>query len=412
MPAVGGVEQRFQARSLDMSIPNEVFWSVLQTGEVVPLAIGGPGTAKTKSIEAFGRAIGRPVYTLIGSISEPTDMGGFPYPVQCDPIKDPLTGKTITTYMALVPPKWAVDMHSNGPWILFQDELTCNAPAVQAAMLRVDLEKRVGDFPLPPPTWICSACNPADQAANGHELEPPMANRHYHHPWQVDPELWDQGMMMGWQNIVPAFTPLPPDWRNGLGRVGAKIAAFRRVKPSLWSKMPEDRNKRGGAWPSPRTWTMAGICLAAVESHSPKENDLRYQAIAGCVGDDAAHEWSHWEKSLDIPDPEPIILAVIDARKAGRALNGEVPELGRADQALAFLGALSDRVLHHDPCQERWEAGMEVLASFWGSWKDLVVIAGAPMSMGYKPMWKMPKVLHEDARVLMERAGMFKKVGT
>ena len=61
-----------------MSIPNEVFWSVLQTGEAVPLAIAGPGTGKTRSVEAFGRAVGRQVYTFIGSISEPTDLGGFP----------------------------------------------------------------------------------------------------------------------------------------------------------------------------------------------------------------------------------------------------------------------------------------------------------------------------------------------
>jgi MoxR-like ATPase len=132
-----------------MSIPNEVFWSVLQTGEAVPLAIAGPGTGKTRSVEAFGRAVGRQTYTFIGSISEPTDLGGFPLPV------------ADAGHMAMVPPKWAVSMQGH-PWILFLDELTCNAPAVQAAMLRVITDKRVGDFDLPKETWICSACNPPD----------------------------------------------------------------------------------------------------------------------------------------------------------------------------------------------------------------------------------------------------------
>jgi len=58
-----------------MSHANEVYWSVLQTGEVPPLAIGSPGTAKTKSIEAFGRAIDREVFVVIASIREPTDFG-------------------------------------------------------------------------------------------------------------------------------------------------------------------------------------------------------------------------------------------------------------------------------------------------------------------------------------------------
>jgi hypothetical protein len=252
-------------------------------------------------------------------------------------------------------------------------------------MLRVITDKRIGDFELPKDTWICSACNPPDQTANGTELEPPMANRLFHWKWAANEDAWDAGMVNGWDNVAPAFTPLPPDWRNGLGRVGAKIAAFRRVKPSLWSKMPEDRSKRGGPWPSPRSWTMAGTCLAAVESHSPLENDLRYQAVAGCVGEDAAHEFSHWEKTLDLPDPEPVIQAVMKAIKAGRPVNGEVPTLARADQALTFLGAMADRVVHHDLCKERWEAGMEILASFWENWKDLALIGSGSMRPGYKP---------------------------
>jgi len=393
-----------------MSHANEVYWSVLQTGEVVPLAIAGPGTGKTRSVEAFGRAAGRQVYTFIGSISEPTDLGGFPLPV------------ADAGHMAMVPPKWAISMQG-APWILFLDELTCNAPAVQAAMLRVITDKRIGDFELPKDTWICSACNPPDQAANGTELEMPMANRLFHHKWISNEDAWDSGMMNGWETIVPAFTPLPPDWRNGLGRVGAKIAAFRRVKPSLWSKPPEDRSKRGGPWPSPRSWTMAGICLAAVEAVAPQvpytdpqtkkvsmvwsDNSLRYQAVAGCVGDDAAHEFSKWEKTLDLPDPEKVLQDVIAASKAGRLLNGEVPILERADQTLAFLGALCDRVLHHDLCRERWEAGMEVIGSMWCSWKELCIIGAQPMSAAYQAGWKIPAEYASEAMPLMVRAGMF-----
>jgi hypothetical protein len=401
----------FLTRSLKMSHANETFWSVLQTGKAVGLAIGPPGSGKTKTIEAFSKVVDRLPYTLIGSIREPTDFGGFPYPVQCTPVKDPVSGKMVDVYMSMVPPKWAMDMHgTEKSWILFLDELTCNAPAVQAAMLAVITDKRVGDLPLPPETWIVSACNPPDQAANGHELEPPMANRLFHHKWESDKEAWEAGFIGGWDNVVPAFTLLPPDWENGMGRASANLSAFLRRFPSHWEKMPEDRNKRGGPWPSRRTWEMAKIALAAVESHSPREHGLRLQAIAGCVGEDIAHEWSSFDKALDLPDPEVVIQAVMAAMASGRKVNGEVPTLARADQALVFLGALSDRVLHHDFGRERWEAGMEIVHGFWDQWRDLCLAATPPMAREWKAGWKIDQQFMNKALPLLERAGIAKKV--
>src|SRR3990167_5082026 len=132
-----------------------------------------------------------------------------------------------------------------------------------------------------------------------------------------------------------------------------------------------------------------------------------YQAVTGCVGDDAAHEFSKWEKTLDLPDPEKVLQNVIAASKAGRPLNGEVPILERADQTLAFLGALCDRVLHHNLCRERWEAGMEVIGSMWSSWKELCIIGARPMSAAYQAGWKIPAEYASEAMPLMVRAGMF-----
>jgi hypothetical protein len=213
-------------------------------------------------------------------------------------------------------------------------------------------------------------------------------------------------MIGGFEAIVPGFTRLPGNWRDGWNRNGAKLAAFRQVRPSLWSKPPEDRAQRGMAWPSPRSWTMACTCLTAIEAIGGDQG-MRYQAVTGCVGDDAAHEFSKWEKTLDLPDPEKVLQDVISASKAGRLLNGEVPIPERADQALAFLGALCDRVLHHNLCRERWEAGMEVLGAMWSSWKELCIIGGRPMSAGYQAGWKIPAEYASEAMPLMVRAGMF-----
>ena len=76
--------------------PNLIFWTVAQTGKVTPLVSGPPGCGKLRSVEAFARAMSRQCYTLIGSLREPADVGGYPYPVHGD-----------RPYMAVMPPKWA-----------------------------------------------------------------------------------------------------------------------------------------------------------------------------------------------------------------------------------------------------------------------------------------------------------------
>ena len=78
--------------------PNLIFWTVAQTGKVTPLVSGPPGCGKSRTIEAFARAMGRQCYTLIGSLREPADVGGYPYPVHGE-----------QPYMAVMPPKWAQD---------------------------------------------------------------------------------------------------------------------------------------------------------------------------------------------------------------------------------------------------------------------------------------------------------------
>jgi hypothetical protein len=58
------------------SSPNLIFWTVAQTGKVTPLVSGPPGCGKSRTVEAFARAMHRQCYTLIGSLREPADVGG------------------------------------------------------------------------------------------------------------------------------------------------------------------------------------------------------------------------------------------------------------------------------------------------------------------------------------------------
>lgn len=380
---------------------NETFWAVLQTGSVVPLAIGEPGTAKTSQIRRFGEAVGREVFVVLASIREPTDFG-VPFLV-----KSQRNGRSVR----LAPPEFLSEiwrLHDQGrESVVFADEITTCSPAQQVPLLGMMAEKRVGDDYLPPTTWIAAACNPPGQAANGFELESPMSNRLYLHPWQMDADAWDRGLLSGLEFPVPSFKLLPADWRSGLSLNGSRFAAFRRRRPSLLSQYPsEDRAKAGAAWPSPRSWTNACICATAVGAVTD-DPAARYQAIAGCVGDEAAHEFRIWEQELDLPDPEELIQKATDAQKAGRSLD-EIPIPDRSDKVLAMIGALSDRILNHGNTRARWEAAMGVVGEVWKSWREVAIIGGASLSKGYRPGYEMPVQFHAEAIPLMVQAGILK----
>jgi hypothetical protein len=51
--------------------------TVVQIGRLTPLLIGVPGCGKTRTIEAFARAVARHLHTLIGGIQQAGDIGGY-----------------------------------------------------------------------------------------------------------------------------------------------------------------------------------------------------------------------------------------------------------------------------------------------------------------------------------------------
>lgn len=327
---------------------NAAFFIAAQAG-VTPLAVGMPGCAKSASMLAFARATNRRIYTLIGSLRDPADIGGYPHP----------DGHNGATCMKLVPPEWAAHCCNGEPWIVFLDELTTVVPAVQAAMLRVIAERVVGDLVLPDNTWLVAAANPPDVAANGQELEPPMANRICHLKWDMDWEAFDSGLMNGLKFPATSFPVLPDNWQDQIGAIGSLVAAFRKRKPGLFDAFPkEDRSKASGAWPSPRSWTNAVRCLAAAESVNA-DDGIKHQLVEGCVGYAAAIEFSEWRRNLDLPDPEEMIEEALAARKAKRPMKYKHPD--RPDKLIALLGSVSHAVISQGNTVERWEAGMAII---------------------------------------------------
>lgn len=393
------------------AVPNATAFVMLQAG--IPVKVeGDPGGGKTAVTQAFADLMGWPMYTLIGSLRDPADIGGYPQAVKRSGVKDPVTARIHDVAMELVPPSWGLDCWDGRPWIVHCDELTTSPPAVQAAMLRVIQEGCVGDLKLPWYTRFFACCNPPEKAANGFDLTPPMANRFAHLPWSVDYDLISEGFANGmapassgkpsFQYGKPRFPMLPEDWWQRTGLHGMLVKGFWKVKPDLRDKYPGSAAEAGRAFPTPRTWDLGIRGMAAMDAAgAPLE--LQMQALEACVGAEAMIAFRKWKVEMDLPDPEEqIALATkhIDYKKS----NGyKLPALGRTDVVWSFLATVTDAVCFKDCTKERREAMGVILDKVWDEYKEVAFVCGRHWARKLDPTdWAPTKMLTEMAKYLGE----------
>jgi hypothetical protein len=349
-----------------------------QTG--LPVIIKGmPGEAKTAFINAIAEATKRHLETVIASIREASEIGGLPI--------DRPEG------IVLHPPAWAVRLkNAIQGGILFLDEITCVMPSVQAALLRVILEKVVGDLALPKDTWMIAAANPPDIAANGWELSPPMANRFVHLDWELSTDVWISGMMSGFS--APQQKKLPANWREGIPQARALIATFIKMKPTSLRNLPKSESDRSGPWPSPRSWDMAATIYAAFEA--AQEDPI--QGVEACVGTAAARELASFLKNMDLPDPEELL-----------AHPESIKWPDRDDIAFVMLASMTSAVLAKNTPQ-RWNSSLKVVSSAIGAGKtDLAIISAMTLLQeNNKPKGAIIPALEIAAMFpMLQKSGIF-----
>lgn len=331
---------------------------------------GEPGIGKTAALTQLATSLNLPLTTVIASVHEPTDFSGLPI-VGDDPA---------VRGVPMAPPQWAVELVRAGRGLLFLDELSTATPAVQAALLRVVLERRVGALQLPPEVRIVAAANPSASAADGWELSPPLANRFVHLYWVHDREVVVRGLGGVWPRAeLPRLVPerLP----DAVAFARRAVCGFLEARPTLIHRLPSTETRRGGAWPSPRSWE-AALALLAFGTAASVSREVLALLVRGTVGDGPGLELLAHLDRMDLPDPESLLA---DPASAELPVRGDLRQAA-LEGVVAAVGARPERA--------RWEAGWAVLArALETGAPDLLVAPATTLASLRRDDWEVPEAV-------------------
>ena len=149
---------------------------------------GPPGVGKSSLVEQFAQQLGLECVSLLGSQLAPEDLIGIP--------------KIDAGVSRFYPPASIV---RDREFVLFIDELNIASHEIQKAFYSLILDKRIGEYRLPPGSIIIGAGNRAHDAALAKQMPSALVNRMVHvhlkashrewlawaqahglHPWVID----------------------------------------------------------------------------------------------------------------------------------------------------------------------------------------------------------------------------------
>ncbi len=228
---------------------------------------GPPGVGKSQVVAQTAQQLDLELVDVRAVLLDPVDLRGLPH---IDENKR----------VCWCPPGF---LPREGNGILFLDELNAAPPLVQAACYQLILNRRLGEYQLPPGWSVIAAGNRETDRSVTHRMPSALANRLVHLDFDVNMEDW-----IAWAE------------NNDLT---AEVIAFLRFRPNLLHAFEPQKDEK--AFPAPRSWEFVSRILA-----SKPETELEYELIAGAVGEGAAAEFSGFTSVFrNLPDPETLLLS-------------------------------------------------------------------------------------------------------
>lgn len=161
------------------------------------LLLAPPGVGKSDIVVQAAREAGLPCRSLLGTQIAPEDVSGIP--------------RIVGERSVFCPPRVLLPEPAE-PFCLFLDELPACAPDVQKAFYSLLLERRLGEFQLPPGTWVVGAGNRMQDRALVRTMSSALMNRVTILNVRVDVDEWQSwAARSGVRTDIRSFIHCLPD---------------------------------------------------------------------------------------------------------------------------------------------------------------------------------------------------------
>jgi MoxR-like ATPase len=227
---------------------------------------GKPGVGKSNTVEQIAQEMVRRLKDIRTILLDAVDMRGIPT----------ITGANKA--------HWCIPdfLPTEGEGILFLDELNAAPPSVQAACYQLILDRKLGEYELPPGWSIVAAGNRETDRAVTHRMPSPLANRFVHLNFEEDVNDWVDWALK--HNIM------------------TEVIAFIRFRNELLCQFDPQKNEK--AFPTPRSWEFVSDILK-----KKPEPEIEFELLAGTVGEGAAAELKGYlDIYRKIPNPDTILM--------------------------------------------------------------------------------------------------------
>lgn len=244
-------------------------------GHHTPVMLWGPpGVGKSQIVSQVAALHAAPVIDIRLSQMEPSDLRGIPFRV----------GEHVEWAVPAMLPQAA---RHGERGVLFLDEISSAPPSVSAAAYQLILDRRLGEYSVPPGWAIFAAGNRQGDRGVTYAMPAPLANRFSHFEVEAHLEDWSQ-------------------WAYGCG-IDERLIGFLRFRPELLFDFDPARNPV--AFPTPRSWEFAHRALRKFDDRP----DLLPAALEACVGQAAGVEFAAYLANLArLPDLD----AIVEGREA------------------------------------------------------------------------------------------------
>lgn len=250
----------------------------------VPVFMKGlSGIGKSAIIRDYAAASKRHLESVVLAHKEKSDVGGIPT------VREGSDGATTTEFAV---PGWGERLISAPKGLLLLSEFNMGEIDVQQACMNVLQERQVGENTyLPDSVAIVLDGNPPERYATSGDLPSQIANRLLHLDWELDRQVWLDGMSTGWPTATERIVDDGTVRADRAAREKSLVLAFLDAHRPYIHDQPTDPASEGGAWPSPRSWDNAIRVLSRIDEDA---TDVQAMALRGLVGRAAAEAFMRW----------------------------------------------------------------------------------------------------------------------